>query len=65
MSSSKNICHESTRLINHQMRYLPQYQIPKKLVNSESCNGLKSMHISAGNFGLAMNGTHYLEAFII
>ena len=61
----KNICQEQgTRLaVNHQMRYLPQYQIPKKLVNSESYGGLKSMHISAGNFGLAMNGTHYLEAF--
>ena len=61
----KDICqNKCVRLaVNHQMRYLSQYQIPKELMSSEAYGGLKSMHVSAGNFGLAMNGTHYLEAF--
>ena len=49
--------------VNHQMRYLPQYTIPRRLLNSNNYGGFKSMHVVAGNFGLAMNGTHYIEAF--
>lgn len=49
--------------VNHQMRFLPQYKIPKSLLASEEYGGLRSMNITAGNFGLAMNGTHYFEAF--
>ena len=49
--------------VNHQMRYLPQYLLTKDLLNSDSHAGLESMHVAAGNFGLAMNGTHYFEAF--
>ena len=45
------------------MRFLPQYIIPKELVNSKAYGGLKSMHVNAGNFGLAMNAIHYFEAF--
>jgi len=49
--------------VNHQMRFLPQYQIPKNLLASADFGGFHSMHVVAGNFGMAMNGTHYLEAF--
>ena len=49
--------------VNHQMRYMPQYYIPKQLLSSEKYGGFKSMHIAAGNFGMAMNGIHYIEAF--
>ena len=49
--------------VNHQMRFLPQYLIPKELINSPAYGGFRSMHVAAGNFGMAMNGTHYFEAF--
>lgn len=49
--------------VNHQMRFLPQYQLPKKLLVSPAYGGFSSMHVAAGNFGMAMNGTHYFEAF--
>jgi len=49
--------------VNHQMRFLPQYLIPKALLDSEAYGCLKSMHVVAGNFGMAMNATHYFEAF--
>jgi len=49
--------------VNHQMRFLPQYQIPKELLASAAFGGFHSMHVAAGNFGMAMNGTHYVEAF--
>ena len=49
--------------VNHQMRFLPQYQIPKDLLASAAYGGFISMHVAAGNFGMAMNGTHYFEAF--
>lgn len=53
-----------TRLaINHQMRFMEQYQKPKALVNSPALGGLGSVIVSAGNFGMAMNGTHYFEMF--
>lgn len=58
-------CEESGARIavNHQMRFLPQYQSPKKLLATKEFGGFNSMHVAAGNFGLAMNGTHYVEAF--
>lgn len=49
--------------INHQMRFMEQYTIPKSLCASEAYGGLSSILVSAGNFGLAMNGTHYFEMF--
>ncbi len=49
--------------VNHQMRYLEQYLKPKNLLTSDSYGGFKSMHVIAGNFGMAMNATHYIEAF--
>jgi predicted dehydrogenase len=49
--------------INHQMRFMEQYTLPKSLVDSEALGGLGSVIVSAGNFGMAMNGTHYFEMF--
>lgn len=53
-----------TRLsINHQMRFMEQYTEPKRLIESEAFGGLSSVNVVAGNFGLAMNGSHYFEMF--
>lgn len=53
-----------TRLaINHQMRFMEQYTEPKALLESELLGGLTSVSVITGNFGLAMNGTHYIEMF--
>lgn len=49
--------------INHQMRFMEQYTEPKQIVSSESFGGLSSVNVIAGNFGMAMNGTHYFEMF--
>ena len=54
----------NTRLaINDQMRFMEQYTEPKRLINSEDFGGLTSVTVVAGNFGMAMNGTHYIEMF--
>lgn len=47
--------------VNHQMRYLPQYTIPKALLTSEKFGGISSINATTGNFGMAMNGLHYIE----
>ena len=49
--------------INHQMRFMEQYTQPKALLESELLGGLTSISVITGNFGLAMNGTHYIEMF--
>lgn len=49
--------------INHQMRFMEQYTRTKDLAASDQMGGLVSVTACAGNFGLAMNGTHYFEAF--
>ena len=49
--------------VNHQMRFMEQYSKPKSLLNSVAYGGFKSMTVVGGNFGMSMNGTHYLEAF--
>jgi len=58
-------CQErGTRLaINHQMRFMEQYTEPKRIAESEAFGGLSSVTVVAGNFGIAMNGTHYFEMF--
>ncbi|HSB00386.1 MAG TPA: Gfo/Idh/MocA family oxidoreductase [Anaerolineales bacterium] len=57
------ICQQhGTRLaINHQMRFMEQYTETKRIINSEAFGGLTSITVVAGNFGMAMNGTHYFE----
>lgn len=49
--------------VNHQMRFLEQYSHPRALLESDVYGGMRSMTVVAGNFGVSMNGTHYVEAF--
>jgi predicted dehydrogenase len=49
--------------INHQMRFMQQYTEPRALLESPAFGGLTSVTVVAGNFGLSMNGTHYVEMF--
>lgn len=53
-----------TRLaINHQMRFMAQYTLVREILDSGRIGRLASMNVVGGNFGLAMNGSHYIEAF--
>lgn len=53
-----------TRLaVNHQMRFMEQYLKVKELLDADEIGALASITVVAGNFGLAMNGTHYFELF--
>jgi predicted dehydrogenase len=49
--------------VNHQMRFMEQYTNIKGLIDTLEFGGLRSMVVTVGNFGLAMNGSHYFEAF--
>lgn len=49
--------------VNHQMRFMQQYTLPKNIMDSEAMGGLCSINGVAGNFGAAMNGSHYFEMF--
>jgi predicted dehydrogenase len=49
--------------VNHQMRFMEQYSVPKQMFAEEAYGGLTSMTVVAGNFGFSMNGGHYFEAF--
>jgi len=49
--------------VNHQMRFMEQYTDIKALIDTPEFGGLRSMVVAASNFGLAMNGSHYFEAF--
>lgn len=49
--------------INHQMRFMPQYELVKSILDEGLLGRLASMTVVAGSFGLAMNGSHYVEAF--
>ncbi len=49
--------------INHQMRFMEQYTEAKRIVTAETFGGLSSVAVVSGNFGMAMNGTHYFEMF--
>lgn len=49
--------------VNHQMRYMEQYLKVKELIENDEIGRLASVTVMAGNFGLAMNGTHYFEMF--
>lgn len=55
--------HGARLAINHQMRFMEQYTEPKRIVSSAAFGGLSSVTVVAGNFGMAMNGTHYFEMF--
>jgi predicted dehydrogenase len=49
--------------VNHQMRFMPAYTVPRSLFHDPAFGGLCSMTVVGGNFGFAMNGSHYFEAF--
>lgn len=49
--------------INHQMRFMDQYRLVKDQLDSGGLGTLASMNVVGGAFGLAMNGSHYVEAF--
>lgn len=49
--------------INHQMRFMEQYTLPRAIVTGEAFGGLGSVNVVAGNFGMAMNALHYFEMF--
>ncbi len=53
--------HKANVAVNHQMRFLEQYIKPKALAVSKEFGGLACINVTAGNFGMAMNGTHYFE----
>lgn len=49
--------------VNHQMRFMPNYTHIKSLIQDGRMGPLVSMVVSGSNFGLAMNASHYFEAF--
>jgi predicted dehydrogenase len=49
--------------VNHQMMFMEQYTKVKEMISSKAFGGLRSITITASNFGLAMNGVHYFEMF--
>lgn len=49
--------------INHQMRFMAQYTVVRDELLTGKFGPLASMTVIAGCFGLAMNGSHYCEAF--
>jgi len=49
--------------VNHQMRFMEQYCLAKKKCEQEDLGGFCSMNVIAGNMGLAMNCSHFFEAF--
>lgn len=49
--------------INHQMRFLPQYQHIAAIISDGNLGSLESMVVSGSNFGLGNNVSHYFEAF--
>jgi hypothetical protein len=49
--------------VNHQMQFMEQYTIVKKMVESPEFGGLRAVTVTAANFGLSMNGAHYFEMF--
>jgi predicted dehydrogenase len=53
-----------TRLaINHQMRFMDQHLRAREVVEDPAFGGWTGVTVIAGNFGLAMNATHYFEMF--
>lgn len=50
--------------LNHQMRFMEQYQLVKEQVVSGRLGEFISMTVCAPNFGWANNCSHYIEAFL-
>ncbi len=47
--------------VNHQMQFMEQYTSIRKIAESDAMGGLRGVIVSASNFGLSMNGSHYFE----
>lgn len=47
--------------INHQMQFMEQYNVAKRIAESDEMGGLRGVIISGANLGLSMNGSHYFE----
>ena len=47
--------------VNHQRRFIGQYMRVNELATQDQLGELTSFQVSAGNFGIAMNGSHYIE----
>jgi predicted dehydrogenase len=55
--------HGALLAINHQMRFMEQFLMPKRIIDSDAFGGLSSVTVVGGNFGMSMNGLHYFEMF--
>jgi len=55
--------HGAKLAVNHQMRFMEQYMEPKRMLASDAFGGISSIQVMGGNFGIAMNGSHYIEMF--
>lgn len=55
--------HGALLAINHVRRYMPSFIEAGRIVRSEEFGGLRSMTVVAGNIGVAMNGSHFFDAF--
>lgn len=55
--------HGAKLAVNHQMRYMQQYQVVRELQAEYSLGPLRSMAVHGGNMGMSMNAVHYIEAF--
>jgi predicted dehydrogenase len=55
--------HGALLAINHQMRFMEQFLMPKRIIESDAFGGLSSVTVVGGNFGMSMNGLHYFEMF--
>ena len=60
-------CRDSGSLlaVNHQMRFMDQYLAVKAVLESGALGRLASMTAIGGCYGLAMNGSHYVEALMV
>lgn len=60
-------CRDSGSLlaVNHQMRFMDQYREVKAVLDSGALGRLASMTAVGGCYGLAMNGSHYVEALMV
>jgi predicted dehydrogenase len=55
--------HGAALAINHQLPFMEQHRFAGEAIRSEAFGGFRGMTVVSGNFGMAMNGTHYFELF--
>lgn len=49
--------------VNHQMRYFPHGEFLKQVLQDKRFGELVDINLIGSNFGLAMNGSHFIEFF--